>query len=246
MGGLLTANDLVAGYGAGVALHRVSVEVGSREIVCLLGPNGAGKTTLLRTLAGLIRPRSGQVLLDGRDVTSLPAHRRARLGIALVPEERSAFSDLTVDQNLRLGAVATRHAHRSASLAQRRARVFELFPRLGERGGQLASTLSGGEQKMLVIGRALMSDPRLLLVDEPSQGLAPQALDVIIAALRELHDSAEVAIVVAEQNTERALSWADRAYVLSTGTVRHAGPAAELEADEALMEKLYLGDRVEG
>lgn len=242
---LLTVDAIVAGYGGGEVLHGVSLEVRDGEVVCLLGPNGAGKTTLLRAIAGLLRPRAGHVRLAGRDVTRTPPHIRARRGVALVPEERSAFGELTVDQNLTLGAMAQRRARDPRWLRDHKAEVFELFPVLHERSGQLARTLSGGEQKMLVIGRALMSEPMLLLVDEPSQGLAPQLVASISDALIELHKERQVSVIVAEQNLERVLGWAHRAYVLSGGRVQHQGPAAELRDDDELMEKLYLGDYVD-
>ncbi|MDO8308896.1 MAG: ABC transporter ATP-binding protein [Actinomycetota bacterium] len=242
---LLEVGRLVAGYGSGVVLHGASITVSGGEIVCLLGPNGAGKSTLMRTIAGLLKAQEGTVHFSGTDVTSLPAHQRARRGLSLVPEERSAFADLTVDQNLTVGAIASRGGTDKSSVEDRRLEVFDLFPRLHERRSQRSGTLSGGEQKMLVIGRSLMSAPILLLVDEPSQGLAPQALAVISAALQRLRTDHGISILIAEQNTSQALGWADRAYVLSGGRVSFEGAASDLQADDALMQRLYLGDDID-
>jgi branched-chain amino acid transport system ATP-binding protein len=239
---LFGVENIVAGYGRGETLHGVSLEVREGEIVCLLGPNGAGKSTLLRVMAGLLRARKGTVRLGDHDITSLSPYVRAGLGFALVPEERSAFPDLTVEQNLILGALSAGRASDRKWLMTHQAQVFELFPQLKERAGQEAHTLSGGEQKMLVVGRALMSDPSVLVLDEPSQGLAPKLVDAIAAALAQIRHERGISIVVAEQDADRALDWSDRAYVMSDGAITFSGTAEQLRKDTLLMERLFMGD----
>ncbi|MBI4608316.1 MAG: ABC transporter ATP-binding protein [Candidatus Rokubacteria bacterium] len=233
---MLEARDVHAGYGDVQVLFGVSFAVAAGEIVALVGPNGAGKTTLLRTIAGLLPLRRGSVTWEGRPIHQAPAHRIVEAGIALVPEGRRLFARMTVEENLRLGAFAPR------ALPFRREaleRVFVIFPRLAERRHQLAGSLSGGEQQMVAIGRALMSRPRLLLLDEPSLGLAPRAVEAILAVLREVHREG-VGVFLVEQNVHAALALADRGYVLETGRVTGAGSGRDLLQDPHVRQA-YLG-----
>jgi branched-chain amino acid transport system ATP-binding protein len=233
---MLEVRDLVAGYGAVRALDRVSLSAAEGGITAVLGANGAGKTTLLRTVSGLLRPRSGTVLLDGRDITRRPAEDIARLGVAHVPESGGVITELTVEDNLRLGGLWRRDA---AALQRRITEVYELFPPLRERRGKVAATLSGGERQMLALGRALASRPRLLLMDEPSLGLAPRVAAQIMAVLRRQRERHGLTVVLVEQNARSALSVADRAVVLNLGTV-----AAEFEHGQEIDDRLrhaYLG-----
>jgi len=211
--------------------------VAAGKVVCLIGANGAGKTSILRALSGLLRPAGGRVEFDGTDVTGRPAHRLAALGMAHVPEGRQVFAGLTVAENLTLGAWTVRDA---AAVARRRADVLDRFPRLRERLHQLAGLLSGGEQQMLAIGRALMAAPRLLLLDEPSMGLAPLVEDEIFAIVAGLARSGTTVLLV-EQNASAALDISDAAYVLEGGRIALHGPAAEVAHDPAVMAA-YLGD----
>jgi branched-chain amino acid transport system ATP-binding protein len=225
---MLRLEGLTAAYGPVVALDDVSLEVAEGEIATVLGANGAGKTTLLRTISGLVRARSGRVLLDGRDIGRERVEAIVRLGVAHVPEGRGVIAELTVEENLRLGGLWRR--------ARDASDVFELFPRLQERLAQPASTLSGGERQMLVIGRALMARPRLLLLDEPSLGLAPRVTAQIMGLLRDLRERTGLTVVLVEQNARSALSVADRAIVLALGRV--------VASDETLDDQLrhaYLG-----
>jgi branched-chain amino acid transport system ATP-binding protein len=231
---LLEVRDLVTAYGSIEALHGISLEVEEGEIVALLGANGAGKTTALRTISGLLRPRSGEVRFAGERIDTRPAHEIVRLGLTHVPEGRWIFTLMTVDENLRLGAYAERHLPR-ATLD----RVFALFPRLAERRGQLAGTLSGGEQQMLAMARALMARPRVLLLDEPSMGLAPVLVRAIFATISEINAGGTTVLLV-EQNANAALRLARRAYVLENGRIALAGPSAELARNEAV-RRAYLG-----
>jgi branched-chain amino acid transport system ATP-binding protein len=237
---LLEVRGLSARYGAVAALRDVSLDVRAGEMVALIGANGAGKSTLLRTIAGLMPPAAGRVALEGRDVTGRPPEAILRAGIALVPERRRVFADLTVLDNLQLGGYALpRGGDFRRRLDAGVDDAYRLFPVLHRRRDQLAGTLSGGEQQMLAIGRALMSRPRLLLCDEPSLGLAPlivQEMMRLLAALRE----AGTTILLVEQNARMALRAADRAYVLETGSVVLAGSAAEL-LDNDELKAAYLG-----
>lgn len=244
MATLLSVRGALAGYGAGEVLHGIDLSVGADEVVCLLGPNGAGKSTLLRAVAGLLPLRGGSVLLAGQPIHELPAHRRTRRRLAFVPEGQCSFDSLTVLENLRLGAVAAGKGSDRAWVAGHAAQVFEIFPRLAHRQSQESGTLSGGEQKMLAIARAMMSDPDLLLLDEPSLGLAPMLVALIFEALADLQARRSVAVLVAEQNADRALSWAARAYVMSDGRIQYEGTPQRLLADSVLMAKLYLGEAV--
>ena len=238
---MLTVTDLRVSYGAIKALHGVSLRVERGEIVTLIGSNGAGKTTTLRAISGLVRAASGTVVFEGRDLGRVPPHEIVRLGLAQSPEGRGVFANMTVEENLELGAF-TRHDR--AGIAQDRERGLELFPRLRERLKQMAGTLSGGEQQMLAMARALMARPRLLLLDEPSLGLAPQIVQVIFKIIRDINQPTQegpgTTILLVEQNAHMALKVANRAYVLEVGKVVMEGPAAELAASDAV-RKAYLG-----
>ena len=233
---MLRVERLEAGYGDVPVLHGVSLEVGAGEIVALVGSNGAGKSTLLKTLAGLLPARAGEVEFDGAPITDLKAYRRVQLGIALVPEGRRLFAGLTVRQNLLLGAFQRRD---QAAIDADLARVYALFPRLKEREDQLAGRLSGGEQQMCAIGRGLMAAPRLLLIDELSLGLAPVAVDALLAALQAVH-AQDTPLLLVEQDVRTALGIADRAYVVESGQVAMHGPAKTLLADPRI-KQAYLG-----
>ncbi len=232
---LLQVRDLHVAYGGITALRGVSVDVHEGEIVSLLGANGAGKSTLLRAISGLTRWQ-GDIRFAGQDLGRLPAHRITALGLAHVPEGRGVFANLTVFENLKL-ATWTRRDH--ASVAEDYGRVYALFPRLAERRGQLAGLLSGGEQQMLAMGRALMTRGRLMLLDEPSMGLAPVLVNEIFQVLRTINE-AGTTILLVEQNARQALSLARRAYLLETGRIVQSGDSAQLASDEALIEA-YLG-----
>ncbi|HEX6471876.1 MAG TPA: ABC transporter ATP-binding protein [Streptosporangiaceae bacterium] len=234
---MLEVTDLVVTYGAVTALDRVSIKVAGGGITAMLGANGAGKTTFLRAVSGLVRPRSGLITVDGRDITRRAAEEIARLGVAHVPENGGVILELTVAENLRLGGL---WRGRGGAAARRRIDgVYELFPPLRDRRGRLAATLSGGERQMLALGRALVAGPRLLLVDEPSLGLAPRVVAQLMAVLRRLRDEHGLTVVLVEQNARSALSIADRAVVLNLGTV-----VADLDKAEAVDDRLrhaYLG-----
>ncbi len=234
----LDVADLVVTYGKVQALHGVSLRVGQGETVALVGRNGAGKTTLLRAAFGFVRPASGAVRFEGREITGRPAHRMPSIGIAYVPESRDVFKRLSVLENLRLGALRSARSE-SDGLAQ----VFSLFPALEGRSRASAGTLSGGQQQMLALGRALMSGPRLLLLDEPSLGLAPKVLDSLFASLGELSESG-MSILLVEQNVRRALAIASRGYLLNLGRVVLEASAADILADDRL-QSVYLGRSAE-
>jgi branched-chain amino acid transport system ATP-binding protein len=236
---LLSVESLDVRYGAIHALHGVSCEAHPGEIVTLIGSNGAGKSTLLRAISGLVRPSAGRVSFDGRDVTGLRPDLIAALGCSHVPEGRRIFANLSVLENLQMGAW-TRRAETAQSLEQ----VLALFPRLRERLTQAGGTLSGGEQQMLAIGRALMARPKLLLLDEPSLGLAPLVVKQIFAIVREINAQGTTVLLV-EQNAHQALRVAKRAYVLETGALALSGDAAELARDPRVREA-YLGDSARG
>jgi branched-chain amino acid transport system ATP-binding protein len=234
---MLEVENLEVRYGAIRAVRGVSFRVGAGELAALLGANGAGKSSTLKAIAGALRPAGGRILLDGAEVPYGWPERMVRLGAAMVPETRDVFPDLTVAENLRLGAFTRRRD--AAGVAADHERVVELFPVLGERARQPAGTLSGGEQQMLVIARALMSRPRLLLLDEPSLGLAPTIIERIFALIAELKGKGP-AILLVEQNAAHALAVADHAYVMRLGEIAASGPAAEIRAATDL-KALYLG-----
>ena len=231
---MLRLDGVVTFYGQMRILDEVSVEVGEGELVCLLGGNASGKSTTLKTTLGLVRPRSGRVVFDGDDVTACRPSERIRRGMAIVPENRRLFGPMTVRENLDMGAYL-----RTDDLEAARDRVHDLFPRLKEREDQLAGTLSGGEQQMVAIGRALMSEPKLLLMDEPSMGLAPALVERNFELLAQVNATG-VAMLMVEQNANMALSIADRGYVLSTGRIVLEGKAGDLAQDEQL-KRAYLG-----
>jgi branched-chain amino acid transport system ATP-binding protein len=233
---VLSLENLHVFYGEIHALKGVSLEVRPGEIVALLGNNGAGKTTTLRTVSGLLTPREGRVRLDGQVLTGVPAHEIVMRGIAHVPEGRRIFNRLTVRENLMMGA----YRRRDGGIAEDLERVFALFPRLRERLGQVAGTLSGGEQQMLAIGRALMANPRMLLLDEPSMGLAPVLVEQIFETIRDINRQGTTILLV-EQNAAMALSIAHRGYVLETGAIALTGTAPELMENPAV-RRAYLGE----
>jgi len=232
---LLQIEDLHVSYGHIQALKGISLHVQEKEVVAILGANGAGKTTLMRTLSGLITPQSGKITFAGHDITRMGADRIVRLGIGQSPEGRRVFGTLSVAENLRMGGFTRPAAEIDASCEH----VYSIFPRLLERRDQLAGTLSGGEQQMLAIGRALVTKPRLLLLDEPSLGLAPIIVRNIFQVLREVRDSG-VTILIVEQNARMALKLADRGYVLEVGKLSHEGSARELLASPEI-QAAYLG-----
>lgn len=233
---LLEVNELVVDYGAIRALHGVSFAVAGGEIVTLIGANGAGKSTILRTLSGLLRPRAGTIVFNGRRIDGLPGHQVTGLGLVHVPEGRKPFALLTVRENLLLGA----YNRPRQEIADALARVFRSFPRLRERLNQPAGTLSGGELQMLAMGRGLMARPRLLCLDEPSMGLSPILVREIFSIIKEIN-SRGTAILLVEQNASMALRVAQRAYVLQTGKVTYAGPATEL-LNGPRVKSAYLGE----
>ena len=227
---MLELRSVDAGYGTFQALFDVSLEVKAGEAVGVIGPNGAGKTTLMRVISGLIRPRKGSIAMEGTDVLATPMHRIVSLGIAHVPENRRLFPRLTVEDNLKMGAFMP--AAR-AKFAERLDFVFDLFPRMKERRGQMAGTMSGGEQQMCAIGRALMSDPKLLLLDEPSAGLAPVVVQQVFELVKRIRASG-LTVLIVEQNVRQVLQVVDRAYLLEAGTIRSSGSADELLKSDAI------------
>ncbi len=232
---LLRVDDIHVYYGSIHAIKGISFEVNEGEIVTLIGANGAGKSTTLNTVSGLLKPRSGLISFEGKGIVGIGASRIVGLGMALCPEGRRVFQQMTVRENLEMGGYSRPNDEIHASLED----VFKRFPRLKEREKQIAGTLSGGEQQMLAMGRALMSKPKLLMLDEPSMGLAPILVEQIFDIIKELH-AAGTTILLVEQNAQMALSIADRAYVLGTGKITISGPAAEVLADDRVREA-YLG-----
>ena len=234
MSTILSVEDMHVYYGAIHAVKGVSFDVGEGEIVALIGANGAGKSTILKTVSGLLHPRSGNVIFDGKNISHTDAHKLVRHGLAHVPEGRRIFLQMTVQDNLEMGAFTQKDVSKEDL-----ERMFTLFPRLKERRKQIAGTLSGGEQQMLAMSRALMSHPKLLMLDEPSMDLAPILVDQIFDIIQELHD-AGTTILLVEQNASKALQIADRAYVLETGSITLSGTGAELAVSDEV-RKAYLG-----
>ena len=234
---MLEIKDLEVNYGMIKAIHGVSFEVNKGEVIALIGANGAGKTTILHTITGLIAAKHGSIMFDGKELTKTPAHKIVSMGMAHVPEGRRIFQQLTVYENLMMGAYTRKD---KAEIAESLAKVYGHFPRLEERKIQVAGTLSGGEQQMLAMGRALMSKPSIILMDEPSMGLSPLYVNEIFDIIQEIRKGGTTVLLV-EQNAKKALSIADRAYVLETGTIKLSGLASDLINDESI-KKAYLGE----
>lgn len=234
---MFRTEDLTVAYGDAVALHDIAIEMGAGEIVGIIGANGAGKTTLVNTVAGILRPRAGRILLDGHDLAQISPHTVCDHGIAIVPEGRRLFTKLTVLDNLKMGGYP-QHAREKA--ARTLNRIHTIFPRLAERQNQLAGTLSGGEQQMLAIGRALMAQPKLLLLDEPSLGLAPIIVKDIFRVIRQINSEEGVTILLVEQNVNEVLKIANRVYILSDGHIVREGLPDELAADDSI-RRTYMG-----
>ena len=234
---MLEIRDLEVYYGMIQAIKGVSFEVNQGEVIALIGANGAGKTTILHTITGLVEAKSGTVEFEGKNITKMPGHKIVTLGMAHVPEGRRVFAELSVLENLKMGAYTRKDKN---EIAQSLEMVYKRFPRLEERKNQLAGTLSGGEQQMLAMGRALMSHPKIILMDEPSMGLSPIFVNEIFDIIKEVSASGTTVLLV-EQNAKKALSIADRAYVLETGKIVLEGDAKELMNDESV-KKAYLGE----
>ena len=234
---MLSVNNLQVHYGMIQAIKDVSFEVNEGEVIALIGANGAGKTTILHTVSGLLQPTNGSVIFEGQDITKIPAHKIVSLGMAHVPEGRRVFAQLTVLENLKLGAYTRKDKNEMEETLKM---IYKRFPRLEERKNQIAGTLSGGEQQMLAMGRALMSHPKIILMDEPSMGLSPIFVEEVFKIIRDI--SAEgVTVLLVEQNAKKALNIADRAYVLETGNIILQGDAKKLMNDESV-KKAYLGE----
>lgn len=234
---MLEIKDLQVYYGMIQAIKGVSFEVNQGEVIALIGANGAGKTTILHTITGLLSPKAGSILFEGKDITKIPAHKIVSMGMAHVPEGRRVFAELTVLQNLKMGAYTRKDKDEIEQTLQT---VYSHFPRLEERQNQMAGTLSGGEQQMLAMGRALMSHPKILLMDEPSMGLSPIFVNEIFDIIEQVSKSGTTVLLV-EQNAKKALSIADRAYVLETGKIVLDGNAQDL-LNDASIKKAYLGE----
>ncbi|HIY56229.1 MAG TPA: ABC transporter ATP-binding protein [Candidatus Dorea merdavium] len=234
---MLTIKDLEVYYGVIQAIKGVSFEVNQGEVIALIGANGAGKTTILHTITGLLAPKNGSVVFEGKELTKMPAHKIVSLGMAHVPEGRRVFADLSVYENLRMGAYTRKDRN---EIEETMEKVYQRFPRLKERRNQMAGTLSGGEQQMLAMGRALMSKPKILLMDEPSMGLSPIMVNEIFSIIQEVSDSGTTVLLV-EQNAKKALSIADRGYVLETGNIVLEGKASDLLNNDSI-KKAYLGE----
>ncbi len=234
---MLEVNGIEVYYGMIQALKGISFQVEQGEVIALIGANGAGKTTTLHTITGLLTPKKGTVMFEGKDITHVPAHKIVSMGIAHVPEGRRVFADLSVYQNLRMGAYTRKD---KTEIETTLAAVYKRFPRLEERKNQRAGTLSGGEQQMLAMGRALMSKPKLIVMDEPSMGLSPIFVNEIFDIIQEI-SRAGTTVLLVEQNAKKALNIADRAYVLETGTISLSGSAKDLLDDDSV-KKAYLGE----
>ena len=234
---MLQVENLSVSYGGLAALTDVSLSVPNGQFVAVIGPNGAGKTTLFRTISGLVTPQAGRIVFDGQDLAAVPAAQRPHLGIAHVPEGRKVFAAMTVQENLWMGATTSAG---QANWARNSDLVFTMFPRLAERREQLAGTLSGGEQQMLAIGRGLTSQPRMLMLDEPSMGLAPSIADMIFESIERLHRELSLTILIVEQRAAETIELCDRGYVLETGRVVLSGSVSELSTSPRIREA-YLG-----
>ena len=234
---MLEIKDIEVFYGVIQAIKGISFEVNEGEVIALIGANGAGKTTILHTITGLLSPKKGSVIFEGKDITKVPAHKIVSLGMAHVPEGRRVFAELSVYQNLKMGAYTRKD---KAEIAQTLEMVYKRFPRMEERKNQLAGTLSGGEQQMLAMGRALMSNPKIIVMDEPSMGLSPILVNEIFDIIQEV-SAGGTTVLLGEQNAKKALSIADRAYVLETGKIVLDGDAKELMNDDSI-KKAYLGE----
>lgn len=234
---MLEVKNLEVHYGVIQALKGISFEVNKGEVIALIGANGAGKTTTLQTITGMLKPTSGEILFEGRDIAKVPGHKIVSMGMAHVPEGRRVFAELSVYENLRMGAYTRKDKKEIEESLQR---VYKSFPRLEERKNQLAGTLSGGEQQMLAMGRALMSKPSIILMDEPSMGLSPIFVEEIFSIIREISSSGTTVLLV-EQNAKKALGIADRAYVLETGNIVLSGDAKEMMNNDSI-KKAYLGE----
>ena len=234
---MLEVKDLEVYYGVIQAIKGISFEVNKGEVIALIGANGAGKTTTLHTVTGLISPKKGHVIFEGKDITKVPAHKIVSMGMAHVPEGRRVFAELSVYENLRMGAYTRKDKN---EIEESLANVYKRFPRLEERKNQMAGTLSGGEQQMLAMGRALMSKPKIILMDEPSMGLSPILVNEIFDIIRAVSESGTTVLLV-EQNAKKALALADRAYVLETGKIVLEGNAKDLLEDDSI-KKAYLGE----
>ena len=234
---MLEVKDLEVYYGVIQAIKGISFHVDKGEVIALIGANGAGKTTTLHTVTGLLSPKKGHVMFEGKDITKVPAHKIVSMGMAHVPEGRRVFAELSVYENLKMGAYTRKD---KAEIEESLNNVYKRFPRLEERKNQMAGTLSGGEQQMLAMGRALMSRPKIILMDEPSMGLSPIMVNEIFDIIRSVSESGTTVLLV-EQNAKKALSIADRAYVLETGKVVKSGKASDLLNDDSI-KKAYLGE----
>ena len=234
---MLEVKDLEVYYGMIQAIKGVSFHVDQGEVIALIGANGAGKTTILHTVTGLLSPKKGSVVFEGQEVTKIPAHKIVSLGMAHVPEGRRVFAELSVYENLKMGAYTRKD---KSEIEENLQKIYERFPRLKERKNQMAGTLSGGEQQMLAMGRALMSQPKIILMDEPSMGLSPILVNEIFDIIQEVSKSGTTVLLV-EQNAKKALSIADRAYVIETGRIALEGRAEDLLRDDSI-KKAYLGE----
>lgn len=234
---MLEVKNLEVHYGVIQALKGISFEVNKGEVIALIGANGAGKTTTLQTITGMLKPTSGEILFEGQDIAKVPGHKIVSMGMAHVPEGRRVFAELSVYENLRMGAYTRKDKKEIEESLQR---VYKSFPRLEERKNQLAGTLSGGEQQMLAMGRALMSKPSIILMDEPSMGLSPIFVEEIFSIIREISSSGTTVLLV-EQNAKKALGIADRAYVLESGNIVLSGDAKEMMNNDSI-KKAYLGE----
>lgn len=234
---MLEVKNLEVYYGMIQAIKGISFEVNEGEVIALIGANGAGKTTTLQTISGMLKPTAGEILFEGTDIVKVPGHKIVSMGMAHVPEGRRVFAELSVYENLKMGAYTRKD---KAEIAESFERVYKSFPRLKERKNQMAGTLSGGEQQMLAMGRALMSKPKLILMDEPSMGLSPIFVEEIFNIVREISASGTTVLIV-EQNAKKALAIADRAYVLETGNIVLSGDAKEMMNNDEI-KKAYLGE----